>query len=164
MRSIESTKSTKDSGFTLVEVVVALGLFLVLVVGLISIRQLSVRSSELASLRVKSTTTLRETMEQTMAVRAGNFSVLNEGTYHPKVVDGEWSLVAGNEVVGDLTRWVEINKIQRQLSCGGERVCPIVRSGGVVDPVTFRAKVVVEWEERDGTKREELESLLTFWR
>lgn len=151
-------------GFTLVEVLVAMALMMTLTVGLIGLTQLSVRAGAVSRMRVKVMTRLNETMEATLAVRASNFGSLNEGIYHPEIVEGKWALVSGTEILGEVERWVEISKVQRELACGGERVCPIVESGGVVDPVTFKAIVVVSWQEQGENKREELESLLTFWR
>jgi len=151
-------------GFTLVEVLVAMALLMVLTVGLVGLTQLSVRASAVSRLRVGAMAILSETMEATMAVRASNFGSLDERVYHPEVAEGKWALVDGTEMVRGIERWVEISKVQREISCGGERVCPIVESGGVVDPVTFKAKAVVVWQERGEDKREELESLLTFWR
>ena len=151
-------------GFTLVEVLVGMALLMVLTVGLVSLTQLSVRASETARWRSKALMLLQQTMEAAMAVRASDFSVLSEGIYHPVVSEGKWTLGADSEMVEGMERWIEIGKIQREVSCAGERVCPIVSSGGVVDPVTFKATAVVIWEERGEEKREELESLLTFWR
>jgi len=151
-------------GFTLVEVLVAMALLMTLTVGLVGLGQLSVRASTTSRLRVKAMAVLQGTMEAVMAVRASNFGNLTEGTYYPVISEGKWSLADGTEVVEGVERWVEIYKIQREVSCGGERICPIVGSGGVVDPVTFKAKAMVKWDERGKEKREGLESLLTFWR
>ena len=151
-------------GFTLVEVLVAMALFMALTVGLIGLTQLSVKASRVSRLKVKAMNVLNETMEATMAVRASNFGSLSEGSYHPEIVADKWGLVSGTETVGTVTRWVEISRVQREISCGGERICPVVESGGVIDPVTFKAKAVVTWLENGETIREELESLLTFWR
>lgn len=151
-------------GFTLVEVMMAVGLLMVLIMAGVGIGRLAVKSSQVSQIRVDAVNLSRATMEAVMAVRANNFGSLNGGTYYPAMVDGEWALVAGTQEVGDLARWVEITKVQRQLSCNGERVCPIVQSGGIVDPVTFRGKVVVSWEESGEVRQVDLESLLTYWR
>lgn len=157
-------KNIKLNGFTLVEVMVAMALLMTLTISLVAVGQLSVKSSQIAKVRVRAGLWGRQTMEEVLAVRANNFANLVEGTYHPEVVAGKWTLAGGAEVVGDLTRKVEVARVQRAVACGGERVCPIVTSGGVVDPVTFRAKVTVTWTERDEVKQTDLESLLTFWR
>ena len=154
----------KRQGFTLVEILVAMALLMTLTIGLVGLGQLSVRASMTSRLRVKAMAVLQGTMEAAMAVRASNFGSLTEGTYYPVISEGKWSLEDGTEMVGTVERWVEVYKIQREVSCGGERICPIVESGGVVDPVTFRAKAVVVWDDRGEEQREELESLLTFWR
>jgi len=151
-------------GFTLVEVLVAMALLMVLTVGLIGLNQLSAKTGLISKSRVKAMSVLQETMEAAMAVRASNFGSLTEGTYYPQIIDGKWSFVDGTEVVNEVERWVEISRVQREVSCGGERVCPIVTSGGVVDPVTFKARAVAKWEEQGEYRQEELESILTFWR
>ena len=151
-------------GFTLVEMLIALGLFMTLTITLVGASHLSVKASQISRLRVRAVTLSRETMETVMAVRANNFGTLHEGIHHPEIIDGQWVLVDGSDVVEGFERRVEIYRVQRQMSCGGERVCPIVQSGGVVDPVTFRAKVFIKWQEGKETQQLELESLLTFWR
>jgi len=154
----------RKQGFTLVEVLVGMALLMVLTVGLIGLNQLSAKTSLISKLRVQAMSKLQETMEASMAVRASNFGSLSEGIYYPQISEGKWSFVSGTEVIDGMERWVEISKVQREVSCGGERVCPIVESGGVVDPVTFKARAVVKWEEQGEEKQEELESILTFWR
>ena len=151
-------------GLTLVEVVVATALLMIITSGLVSLTQLSVRSAQAARVRAAAGLVLNETMEEVMAVRASNFSNLSEGEFHPELAGGKWILVSGQEETEGVKRWVTIAHVQRQVSCAGQRVCPIVASGGVVDPVTFRAKVYVEWQELGDTKQESLESILTFWR
>jgi len=133
-------------------------------VGLMGLTQMSVRAIAEARIKVRAEMLLNETMEEVMAVRASNFGSLYEGSFYPVNSGGEWSLVPGEEDFGDIKRWVEVTRIQREVSCAGERVCPIVESGGVVDPVTFKAKVKVSYEEDEGVKTEELESILSFWR
>jgi len=143
----------------------AIGLFMTLIISLVSASHLSTKASQTAYWRVKATVLARETLEQVLAVRANNFGTLKEGTFHPSLVEGEWLLVDGIETIEErFERRVEIYRVQRELSCGGERVCPIVESGGVVDPVTFRAKVFVTWQEGKDDQEINLESLLTFWR
>ena len=154
----------KQTGFTLVEVMVAMALLMTLTISLVTVGQLSVKSSQIAKVRVRATLAARQTMEEVLAVRANNFANLTEGTYHPEVVADRWTLAGGAEMIDDLTRKVEVSRVQRAVACGGERVCPIVTSGGVVDPVTFRAKVTVSWTEGSQVKQTDLESLLTFWR
>jgi len=154
----------KPSGFTLVEVLVAIALFITLTAGLIGLTQLSVKSTAASKLRVKAGNILQQTVGAVMAVRASNFSNLDQGIFHPEIVSDKWSLVSGTETIDSIERWVEISRVQREVSCGGERVCLIVESGGVVDPVTFKAKVVVNWQENGQDQQQELESLLTFWR
>ena len=157
-------KNLKLAGFTLVEVMVAMALLMTLTISLVAVGQLSVKTSQIAKVRVRATLSARQTMEEVLAVRANNFANLAEGTYHPEVVAGKWNLTEGSEQAGDFTRKVEVSRVQRAVACGGERVCPIVTSGGVVDPVTFRAKVTVTWTENSEMKQTDLESLLTFWR
>ena len=157
-------QSSKLTGFTLVEVMVAMALLMTLTISLVAVGQLSVKSSQIAKVRVRAGLWARQTMEEVLAVRANNFANLAEGTYNPEVAAGKWTLTAGPEVVDDLTRKVEVSRVQRAVACGGERVCPIVTSGGVVDPVTFRAKVTVNWTESSEVNKTDLESLLTFWR
>lgn len=157
-------KNLVSAGLTLVEVLVTTALLMVLTSGLVSLTQLSVRSSQASRIRAAASLGLNETMEEVMAVRASNFSNLSEGEFHPVLNAGQWSLVQGREETEGITRWVTIAHVQREISCGGQRVCPIVESGGVVDPVTFRAKTYVQWSEVGETKQESLEGVLTFWR
>lgn len=152
------------SGLTLVEVLVAGAMLITLTSGLVALTQLSVRSSQAAKIRADALLILQDTMEKMMAVRASNFSSLREGIFYPVISTGSWSLAEGREEVGGVSRWVEIDRVQREVACAGERVCPVVKSGGVIDPVTFLAKAFVEWEEAGVRQQDSLESLLTFWR
>lgn len=151
-------------GLSLVEILVATALLLSLTSGLISLTQLSVRSNQATREREEAYLVLRETMEAALAVRASNFANLSEGSFYPQIVEGKWTLISGDQQLGNVRRWLEITHVQRLVSCAGERVCEIVDSGGVVDPVTFRAKAFVEWAELGETKQANLESFLTFWR
>jgi len=172
MKNSKSTSNSQHSifnskmiqGFTLVELLVAIALFTTIVTGLVGLNSISIRGSGASTLRSEANSVLEATLGQLMAVRASNFSSISPGTRHPEIVAGQWSLVPGSQLVGNITRQINITTVQRELSCGVERICPIVSSGGIVDPVTFKATVTVSWQDSGQAHQEAVDTLLSFWR
>ena len=150
-------------GFTLVEIVVALGLLMSLSVGLMAVGQLLGVGVKQQQNRVKGNELVREGMEAVMAVRARDFNLISEGTWHP-VWDGQnWSSMVGQEVVAAMTRRVVLERAMRGIACG-ETVCSVVEGGGIYDEATYWARVEVEWQDKGETRQTRLDSLISYWR
>lgn len=84
---------------------------------------------------------LREAVEAVRSVREKGWSTFAvDGTYHPVVNNGKWTLVANNETTSDgFVRSIVISDAQRNSSGN------IVTSGGTVDPSTKKVTSTVSW-------------------
>ena len=153
-----------ERGFTLIEVVMAIALVLVLIVGGVGINQIVAGGIETTLSRTKVNRLLREGMETVLSIRADDFTRLNEGVFYPVYDDVlGWDLLIGEEVENDFTRRIRIDRVLRRIGCG-EAVCEVVDGGGVVDSNSFRVTIEVEWSEKGETKQEILRGLITYWR
>jgi type II secretory pathway pseudopilin PulG len=132
-------KSYFQRGQLLVEILVTIGLFAILspalLNGFTSVTQSRVQQEQ----RTDSATLLNETQEAVRAVRErGWTSFAVNGTYHPTLNDGVWSLESGPDTIGDLTRTVVISDVYRDNSGA------IVESG-TLDPSTKKVTTTISW-------------------
>lgn len=149
--------------FTLVEIVVAIGLILSLTLGMTAVNNLTSVSLRQNENETKANSLAREGMEAALAVRARAFTSLSVGTFHP-VYDGtNWSLSSGEEVIDGFTRRVILSPVQRTFGCG-ENVCDVVEAGGVIDEWSLNVLVEVLWQEAGETRSVDLGSFVTYWR
>ena len=156
-------KNNKEAGFTLVEVVVAIGLILSLSLGMMAVNSLTAASLVQNQNESVAGELAREAMEAVQSVRARSFPSLSVGEFHP-VYDGtNWSLVPGNEVVDGFRRKVVFSPVQRTFGCG-ENVCDVVEAGGVIDEWSLKVLVEVEWDEAKETRKFSLGGYVTYWR
>jgi len=106
--------------------------------GLISSRQGRVQQSQ----RNQASTLMQETVEAVRVVRENGWTAFAvNGTYHPAVSAGTWTLVSGTETVGQFIRAVDIADVHRDSSG------TIVSSGGNNDPSTKQITITVSWAE-----------------
>jgi len=153
-----------EKGFTLIEVVVAIGLVLMLIVGGVAMNQIVAVGVEMAQSKVSVNKLLQEGMEAVLSVRANDFTVIEEGVFHPEFDDSSgWSLVSNEEVIGNFTRRIRVDRVLRSIGCG-KMVCEIVTGGGVVDSGSYWVTVEVDWVEKGESRQESLKNLVTYWR
>lgn len=156
--------STKiQDGFSLIEVLVAVSLLTIVMVGGFSANSLAAKSVSINKLRNQANLLAKEGMEALQSVRAGNFQALTLGTFHPVSDSGSWVLSSGEEVLGKFTRRITLSSVMRDLVCETP-VCEIVTAGGLTDPLTLKAEVTVSWKENDQDKQYQLYTLLTYWK
>jgi hypothetical protein len=136
-----TTKRTgQQRGATLVEVLIAIALAGVLLPTFAQASLLAKTNRPSAEQRIQAASLLREATEAVRVVREGGWAnVSTDGTYHPAIASNTWSLAGGSEVIGNFTRQIVINSIQRNISG------TIVSSGGIVDPSTKQVIVTVSW-------------------
>lgn len=156
-----STKT--QNGFSLIEVLVAVSLLTIVMVGGFSANSLAANSVSINKLRNQANLLAKEGMEALQSVRAGSFQVLTLGTFHPVLNSGTWVMSPGEEVLGKHTRKITLTSVMRDLVCETP-VCEIVTAGGLTDPLTLRAEVSVSWRENDQDKQYKLYTLLTYWK
>lgn len=152
----------KKSGFSLIEVIVAVAVLMVVTLGVIAGGQLAGVSLRLGQNRVEANRLAKEGMEAALSVRSENFPAISEGVYHPEWVSGQWAFVAGEETLGKFKRRLVVSRVYREFVCE-ETVCPIVLAGGISDEGSFWVDVEVEWEEQE-TEEIKLSGLITYWR
>ncbi len=148
-------------GFSVIEIVVALGIISVVMVSLPQIGALSLRLSSLASNRVQAAFLLNEGIEATRFLRDDGWGAHIE----PLALDIDYFLLFGGSDYQLAT--VEppfLNgKFQREL-----RFSEVLRNGqddidsvGTSDPLTKKVAVTVSWNERGATTTESVEFYIT---
>ena len=153
----------RQRGFSLIEVLVAVSLLTIVMVGGFSANNLAANSAGINKLRSQANLLAREGMEALLSVRAADFTLLSPGTFQPVNNSGSWALSPGAEVLGKYTRKIVLTPVMRDMVCS-TAVCAIVSAGGKTDPYTYKATVEVTWKENDQDKSFSLYSLITYWR
>lgn len=156
-----STKDTK--GFSLIEVLVAISLLMLVMIGSLSANNLAANSVGLNKTRNQANLLAREGVEALHSVRAADFNSLGLGDFHPVNNSGVWSLVNGVETIGKFDRVITLLPVMRNLVCSTP-VCDVVTGGGLTDPLSFYALVKVTWKENDLDKVYQLNTFITYWR
>lgn len=150
-------------GFTLVEALLAVTVLMTVAVGSVAANRLTTAGIKISQLRSQANALASETMDAVMSVKLEDFSAISLGTFHPVHNGTKWTLVAGTETVGGLTRSVTFSPVMRSLSCF-TIICDIVTQGGIVDPNSFYVNITVSWSESGQSKSTVLNSLITYWR
>lgn len=158
-----ASSTESQNGFSLIEVLVAVSLLTIVMVGGFSANSLAANGVNINKLRNQANLLAKEGMEALQSVRAGNFQALTLGTFHPVLNSGTWVMSPGEEVLGKHTRKITLTSVMRDMVCDTP-VCEIVTAGGLTDPLTLRAEVSVSWKENDQDKQYKLYTLLTYWK
>lgn len=155
------TRSTK--AFTLIEVVIAIAVFMVIIVGSLGANNLTSTTIGINKKRSQANILAKEGMEALFSVRAANFPVLVSGDFHPVFDVNGWRLDPGSEQKGEFVRTIILSPIMRDLYCT-TTICDIIPGGGVIDGNSLNATVKVTWKEIDQDKEYVLNTLITYWR
>ncbi|MCA9370032.1 MAG: hypothetical protein H6774_00300 [Pseudomonadales bacterium] len=134
------SSTSSQAGSSVIEVLVAMALFLLIVpaiiFGLITSRDGQPQSEN----RFEATLLLRESVEATRVMREGGWSTFAQnGEFHPVVSGSVWSLQPGSELVGNFTRTITISDVRRDAAGN------IVDAGGELDPSTKKVVSRVSW-------------------
>ena len=130
----------KRSGMSLIEALVALGLFFVFVVGssVLAMRylQTSRTAVDLEEVRVIA----EQSMEAVQSIAYDDWeNDMVDGVYGLDASGGSWALIGTPDMIGKYTRAVTVSPVER-----GED-CQIVPSGGSIDSDTKLVTVVISW-------------------
>ena len=174
-------KKKRQSGFTLVELLLVIALGLVMSVGILGLFRIGLIGGTRSSFHLQARNLVQEGMEAIVAIRdtggsnwdwtATPVNTNANEYYQPTIVGNAWSLGAKSSVLpaptlsppnNRFTRTVTIQSVQRAAGCGSA-VCPIVNSGGILDTGTRKITVVVSWQD-NGTQTASSSSYLTHWR
>ena len=153
----------KNQGFSLLEILVAIGVLVLVMVGSLSANNIAANSVSINKVRDRANLLAKEGVEALYSVRAANFTSLMAGDFHPVLVSEMWTLSPGSEAINGFTRTISLSPVQRMLVCA-DPVCPIVTSGGLTDNLTYKATVEVTWKEGDTDKIYQINTLVTYWR
>lgn len=128
-------------GFSVLEIILAVGIFVVMVSGMVIAVLSGMETNRLGQEETVATEYTTEGIEAARSIRNLNFSALNDtsGTGIDQV-SGVWSF-SGNENVldGKYTRVISIESVRRDGSGN------IVESGGGIDPDTKKVTVTTSW-------------------
>lgn len=157
-----SKRLSKNSqaGMSIIEIIVAVGLF-VIIAGGATITVLSAFSStRLAKEELQATLLAEEGLEAVQSLRNQDWDNLSAGTYGLSQVGGSWSFSGSSDIdpSGKFTRVVILSQVERD---GNGK---IVSSGGTVDDQTFLVEVAASWDftpTRNNTV--EMSQYLTDW-
>lgn len=132
---------TSRKGQTLVELLIAIGLSAIilpaLAVGFMSSREGRAQERR----RVEATALLQETMEAVRSIRESGWTTFAvDGAYHPVITGSAWTFAEGPQTMGDFTREVVIESVER------DDTGAIVDTGGTVDPSTKEVTITVTWD------------------
>lgn len=123
----------------LVEISLVIGLFAVLapalLTGFISAQQSQPQREQYTS----ATTIVQETQEALRSVRENGWSSFSaNGTYHPVLTNGVWSLASGADTVNGFSRSVVVSDVYRDSS-------GTIAPTGTLDPSTKHVVTTISW-------------------
>lgn len=130
----------QQRGQSLIELLIAIGLTAILLpallTGIVSSREGKAQEAE----RLEALGLLREANEAVRNVREKGWSnIATNGSYYPTISGSTWTLTSGTQTIGNFTRSVTIESVQRNPAGA------IVTAGGTVDPGTKKISTQVNW-------------------
>jgi hypothetical protein len=129
-----------NKGQSIVELIVALGVAAIFLPGLATGLVASQSGKVQQQQRADALALMREGTEAVRMVREKGWSTFaSDGTYHPVLTNGVWSLQSGSESIRGFTRQIAISDVYRD-SAGN-----ISQLGGSLDPSTKKVVTTVSW-------------------
>ena len=128
-----------QSGFGLLEVIVAMALFMIVIVagsgGVLQTYSINTLSGTETQAKLYA----QEGIEAVHSIAKQDFANIAVGTYGLNPSSGSWVFSGTTETLGDYTRRIQVQEVQRDGSGN------IVASGGTVDPDMYRIVSIVNW-------------------
>jgi Tfp pilus assembly protein PilV len=128
-------------GFGLVEILVALGLFLIMITGGSLILSQSLTTNQLGAEETYADQYAQEGIEAVRSIKNRNMASIVAGTYGLSNAGNQWNFSGSSDTRNGYTRQVVISEGRRT---GNQ----LVNSGGTVDPDLFKVTVNVTWNFR----------------
>jgi len=159
-----------EEGVGLVELLVAVGVSSVLIIGVMALIAMAIRFNIIGEHKLMAVSFAQEGMEATQNVRDDdwtNISGLATGPgnpFHPTIVAGDWQLVAGvddPDGSGVFTRSIVVEQVWRD-DLNGDIVVPGT-PGSSIDPETRQVTTEVSWNEESGPREVTQETYLSDW-
>lgn len=155
---MKKINKTKKNGFSLVEVIIAVGIFSILAVGVVFVATNSYTNFYGTGDRQTVATFAKEGMEAARAIRDNCWQDVEDAVSVAsgvsKNTSGVWQFDASTDSQGSLTRTIAVSSVQRN------EAGDIVASGGTEDPNTKKVTVTVSGP---GIQDYSLTSFLTNW-
>ncbi|MDO8424315.1 MAG: prepilin-type N-terminal cleavage/methylation domain-containing protein [bacterium] len=154
-------------GFSIVEILAAIVVISIALVGLSGLASFSLRASSLAEQTAQANSIAQETIESLRNFRDGTYWNINglgtlamDVNYYPQETGSplKWQLVQGTGTTGMFTRKIVLSNVQRDANDN------IVGSGGTNDPQTKKVVATVSWQERGKSHKVEITTYLTAWK
>jgi len=127
-------------GFGIIEIIVAMGIFLIIVTSGATIVIQQFNSNRLGQEETEATLFAQEGIEAARSIKNQDWANLTTGTHGLDNSGGSWVLSGTSNTTGKFTREVIIENVERNI--GGD----IVTSGGTFDPDTFKITSSVNWD------------------
>ena len=137
--SLCRTRRRFASGGSIIEIVIALGIFVFIVSGLTTLYLASFDSNRRNITFLESDQYLQEAFEAVRSIRDNSFEALVNGNHGVTRVSGFWEFSGTSDVLGDFTRVVKVEDVLRGAQC------EIVQEGGTADPKTKKITATVSW-------------------
>jgi prepilin-type N-terminal cleavage/methylation domain-containing protein len=146
----------ESSGFSLVEVIVAITIITLSLIAIMDLAQKSITVSRQSLHSLEAATLLEEGGEAVKTIRDGawsNITSLTSGsTYYLSYYSGAWNLSGTPNVVDIFTRTITINSVNRDSNDD-------IATSGTNDTATKKVTVTVSWQEGGDT----VSKTLTFY-
>lgn len=126
-------------GQSVIEVIVAIAIFVILAGGTVTVVLGSFLSSRQGEEETKASFLAREGVDSVESIRNQSWSNLADGPHGLTNLSGKWAFSGTGETINKYTRVVTISSVQR--SAGGN----IVAAGGTNDPNTKQVVSKVTW-------------------
>lgn len=155
-------KHQKQTGFSLVELLVAITFIAVIIMLILTI---NFSNKKIYRINEETTQALFYASEAMEAVKMMAWDELPAGLYSVTLSGDSWLLNAGSQLLDDkFTRLVTISDVYRGNSLNSNVYGEIVTSGGFLDPDTKQVAVLVTWHSKAGVdKQEQLDTYLYRW-
>lgn len=152
----------KQSGFSLIELLVAISFFSVMIVLIVTVTSFNSKSKNLYEERSQALLYAMEGME---AVKIMNWDNLEAGDYSIAMTTSTWELQSGSQILaGQYVRNINIGEVYRESSSNGHTYGEIIDTGGYLDLDTKKVTVTIDWQSRTGSDQQEiLENYIYRW-
>jgi prepilin-type N-terminal cleavage/methylation domain-containing protein len=129
-------------GFSLIETIVALGIFAIVVSSTIELFLVSQETRVFGENKIQASFLINEYLESLKNIKRANWEALVNGRYIINSTSGALSLesTAGDETIGDYHRYLTIEGTLR------DSLGKLVETGGTNDPSTKKVTVFISWE------------------
>ena len=157
---IKSNLNRFKSGSSIIEIIIALGIFIIIAASSVVIILGSFSTTRLAKEKIKATLIAQEGLEAVQSIRNQDWANLVTGTYGLEESTGNWVFASNPDIdsSGKFIRQVIVSDVERDINQ------EIVSSGGTIDEDSRKATVTVNWSFTPSRQIEvTLETYLTNW-